>query len=244
MQRLPHLRIVIDAQPQSGEWNMAVDEVLLEAAISTDVATLRWYRWNEPTVSLGYFQKTDELASDGVLSALPRVRRLSGGGAIVHDDELTYCLALPASQNLIHQPHELYDIVHKAIVDKLRHFGYPATIRGQDGKRADEPLLCFQRRNAHDITLNGKKILGSAQRRRRGAIMQHGSLILRASPVAPQVPGLADLTGGLEVGQLLNKLEHLLAIEVARAVAKNCTFGRLTEFETQSVQAICEASIR
>ena len=66
---------------------MAVDEVLLETAISANLATLRWYQWEEATVSLGYFQKSADLSNDPVLSRLPVVRRLSGGGAIIHDDE-------------------------------------------------------------------------------------------------------------------------------------------------------------
>lgn len=236
MQRLPHIRVIIDSEPQSGQWNMAADEVLLESAISSNVATLRWYRWHTATVSLGYFQKLNELAGDPVLSRLPVVRRLSGGGAIIHDNELTYCLALPGTQPLFHQPHELYDIVHVAIATELGHLGFPVTVRGTDGKLADEPMLCFQRKNSHDVTLNQKKVLGSAQRRRRGAIMQHGSLLLRASAVAPEIPGLADLASQ----NLPANLIDCLATGVAQAVSQKWTFEHFTAFETDSIKKVCE----
>ena len=100
MTKLPHLRILIDDEPQSGAWNMAVDETLLETAIASDLATLRFYRWREPTASLGYFQREADYFAETRLASLPAVRRLSGGGTLIHDRELTYSLILPASQRL------------------------------------------------------------------------------------------------------------------------------------------------
>src|SRR5262249_44203157 len=85
-QALRHLQL----EGGSGAANMAADEVLLEAA-SRGTASLRFYTWAEATLSLGYFQPAAER-----LPGLPWVRRASGGSALVHDQELTYCLALPA----------------------------------------------------------------------------------------------------------------------------------------------------
>src|SRR4051794_28140239 len=136
MPRLPHLRVIVESEPKPGEWNMAMDESLLESAISDNIATLRWYQWSEPTLSLGYFQKSVDLFDEGLLARLPVVRRLSGGGAILHDDELTYCLAIPASQKLVGQPHELYDIVHGAVADGLQQLGFPVSFRGDTVKLA------------------------------------------------------------------------------------------------------------
>lgn len=232
MPRLSHLRVMIDPVANSGAWNMAVDEALLESAISENMATLRWYRWREPTVSLGYFQKSAELGDNDTLANLPVVRRLTGGGAILHDDELTYSLCLPASQTLFGQPHELYDIVHLAIIAGLDQLGFPVTLRGSTWKRPDEPLLCFQRQDAHDVTLEGKKVLGSAQRRRRGAIMEHGSLIRKSSPHAKQILGLQDLISL----PLPENLADLLTVPVADAVADAWSLGNLTESEI----ALCQ----
>ena len=217
---------------------MAVDEALLETAISDGVATLRWYQWSEPTVSLGYFQKSAELAGDTLLSHLPAVRRLSGGGAILHDDELTYSVALPANQKLFERPEQLYDIVHEAIAGSLREMGFPVSLRGQTLKRADEPLLCFLRQDSHDLTLDGNKVLGSAQRRRRGAILQHGSLIRRASPMAMHLPGLADLC----LANIPEDLATRLTVRVAESLADSWKMGVLTDEEMETAIRLCEKS--
>jgi lipoyl(octanoyl) transferase len=234
MPLFPKLRVIIESEPHTGQWNMAVDEALLETAISAEVATLRWYQWNEPTISLGYFQKYADLSQDTVLSPLPRVRRLSGGGAILHDDEVTYCLTLPASQLLFRQPHELYRIVHSALIAGLGQLGFPAMARGTTVKRPDEPLLCFQRQDEHDLIVAGKKILGSAQRRRRGAIMQHGSLICRASRLTKDLPGLVDLCE-LEIPE---NLVPTLAECVAKTIADSWSIGSLTQTEIETATRI------
>ena len=236
MQRIPQLRVIIETEPHSGAWNMAVDEALLETAISTDVATLRWYQWREPTVSLGYFQKSIDLIGDPVLSQLPAVRRLTGGGAILHDDELTHSVTLPSSQKLFEQPHQLYDIVHKSLIEGLCELGFPVDRRGETRKRSDEPLLCFQREDAHDITLRGCKVLGSAQRRRRGAILQHGSLIRKASPLAKQLRGLTDLCS-VDVPA---DLAQAMGIRVADAIADSWKMGVLTDHEIETAQRLCQ----
>lgn len=240
MPQIPQLNVIIDVESSSGGWNMAVDEALLESAISNGDATLRWYRWKQPTVSLGYFQHSAELDHDPILSPLPRVRRLTGGGAILHDDELTYSLCLPPSQRLFQQPEQLYDLVHGAIASAIGQLGFPATLRGQTIKQSAEPLLCFLRQNSHDLVLSDYKILGSAQRRRRGAIMQHGSLILKASPLAQQVPGLLDL---IQVG-LPDNLSEVLAGFVADAVADSWVMSHLTESQREVANRINEDSVK
>jgi lipoate-protein ligase A len=193
MSKLPLCRLIVETEPNAGAWNMAVDEVLLETAIREQTATLRWYRWSEPTLSLGYFQKHSEVDSDPQWSGVPRVRRLTGGGAILHQHEWTYSLALPARQALVKHPEELYDVVHFAVLAVLRAQGFSAALRGQTRKLANEPFLCFSRGDAHDVVASGHKILGSAQRRRKGAVLQHGSLLMRCSPFSPQHPGIEDL---------------------------------------------------
>ena len=91
--------------PGDGPWQMAVDEVLLDSAALHKTATLRFDRWQTPTVSLGYFQHVADRAQHPASLACPLVRRLSGGRAIVHDHELTYCLTLPAEHPLAYFRH-------------------------------------------------------------------------------------------------------------------------------------------
>jgi lipoate-protein ligase A len=195
---------------------MAVDEALLEAAIAARRCTLRWYQWSEPTLSLGYFQAADARPQSPRLAELPLVRRLSGGGAILHDRELTYSCTIPAAHPLAQNPHDLYVEVHQRVIAVLAEFGIPAALRGTSfGKDLpEEAFLCFSRGDECDVVLGGYKILGSAQRRRKGAILQHGSLVYRSSEFAPQFPGFCDLAEQprkIDIAELQTRLATAVA---------------------------------
>lgn len=165
-----------------GPTNMARDECLLHEA-DVRPAALRLYAWSPPTISLGYFQRYDDLRRlPPELQALPVVRRLTGGGAILHDREITYSLVLDHTVPIAARaPVELYRLVHdcwRAVLaaDGLTadiapdHFPLP-TPRGG-------PFFCFERPGRTDLIFGGRKLLGSAQRRLPGAVLQHGSLLL------------------------------------------------------------------
>ena len=185
------VHVILD-DPQPGIWNMAVDEALLEESLNSGTIFLRLYRWSEPTVSLGYFQSAADQARDLRLATLPVVRRLSGGGAILHHHELTYSCCLPPTHPLAQQPSQLYEVIHAVFISWLTDWGVPVSVRGRTLDRPQEPFLCFLREAAPDLVVNGHKVLGSAQRRRRRAVLQHGSLLLRASEFAPNLLGLCD----------------------------------------------------
>jgi len=181
--------------PRSGEENMAIDERLLERAIDEDQISFRFYRWREATLSLGHFQAKQGGPVAECFADLPVVTRLSGGGAILHDRELTYSLAIPAAHPLAKTPTSLYAIVHSAFIEALAEQGIEVSMRGEELAAQNGEFLCFLRGDRHDVLCNGQKVLGSAQRRRKGAVLQHGSLILEASPLAPEVQGLNELSG-------------------------------------------------
>jgi lipoate-protein ligase A len=185
-------RIIVDP-PRDGTWNMAVDEVLLDRAAVEHRPQVRLYAWHTETLSLGYFQRVADRASHQSSSGCPLVRRCSGGGAIIHDREITYSLALPGRSQL--NAAVLYRRVHSALVDMLARIGIAAALaESPDGDGAAAPWLCFQRRAVGDVLIDGHKVVGSAQRRARGAVLQHGSILLAASPAAPELPGINDLT--------------------------------------------------
>jgi lipoate-protein ligase A len=212
---------------------MAVDEALLAAAVEEGIATLRLYQWNEPTLSLGYFQRYDDRRQHPASSDCAVVRRQTGGGAILHDRELTYSLTLPAGHPLARDATALYAAVHEAFIRQLAPRLQSAATAGslvlnEDQSplaAGDEPFLCFQRRSRGDLLLvrdrdtqqtNRRplayKLLGSAQRRHRGAILQHGSLLLGQSPAAPELPGWQELTKGeAPVADLIAGLPQQLA---------------------------------
>ncbi|MEM1070301.1 MAG: biotin/lipoate A/B protein ligase family protein [Planctomycetota bacterium] len=178
--------------------NMSIDQALLEITGNTRVPTLRLYTWCEPTLSLGYFQKRGDRQTHQDSLSIDAVRRSTGGGAIVHHHELTYSLFLPIEPTSGSQ-RRLYSQVHKVIAAALKAFGVtavPFRMLGQSTSDSpNDPFLCFQRRTDEDLIVSGYKILGSAQRKSRGAVLQHGSLLLRSSPWSPQLPGIGELTG-------------------------------------------------
>ena len=200
-------RVIVDP-PQSGDWNMAVDEALLHSAVS-GMTTLRFYQWSEPTLSLGYFQSLSDRHSHAASRDCAVVRRASGGGAILHDRELTYSFAMPIGDRLSAEAAALYAAFHDTLIETLQVWGVAARLcRGVTAgqrTRAPQPFLCFQRLTAGDVLLDEDKICGSAQRRQGQAVLQHGSVLLGASPKAPEIPGIEELSGRsidpVELGQ-------------------------------------------
>lgn len=173
---------------------MRIDNDMLSRSVNGQ-ASLRTYQWSEPTVSLGYFQARQSAMLPERFAQLPVVERLSGGGAILHDREVTYSLAIPKDHPLAMNPVQLYDIAHHAILQTLEvEYGISASLRG-DAAFEDQSFLCFLRGDQRDIVIENHKIVGSAQRRRQGAVLQHGSLLLAASTHAPELPGVLEITG-------------------------------------------------
>jgi len=187
------LRLIVDA-PATGASNMGIDEMLMERAAEQGSATLRFYEWSPATLSLGYFQNAADREAHVASRDCTLVRRSSGGGAILHDRELTYSIALPTAHPLAADPETLYRRIHGLLLEALAEFGISAALNKQAlVQLGGEPFLCFERRAVGDVVLAGFKICGSAQRRRRGAILQHGSILLARSPAAPELPGIAEL---------------------------------------------------
>lgn len=165
-----------------GPEQMARDEALLEAAA---VTTLRLYRWDPPTVSLGCFQ--DHAA---IRAALPPgtalVRRITGGGAIWHQHEVTYCLAGELGRDgLPGRARDLYPLIHGAVLAALARRGAGLALQPQstgDRRYQAEPR-CFASPAADDLVhADGGKALGSAARARGGRFILHGSLKLASNP--------------------------------------------------------------
>ena len=193
---LTRCRLLIDG-PGRGAWNMAVDEMLLESAAAGRGCALRFYRWSEPTLSLGYFQRQTDRSSHEPSRDCPLVRRASGGGAILHDRELTYSFMVHTGHRLAANAEALYRAIHISWIEAVANLRIRATLcetRASTTPSA-QPFLCFQRRARGDVVIGRYKVVGSAQRRRRGAVLQHGSCLLERSPSAPEALGLAEAAG-------------------------------------------------
>jgi lipoate-protein ligase A len=202
---------------------MAVDEALLESAANEGVCTLRFYQWAEPTLSLGYFQTYADRWQHEASRQAALVRRSSGGGAILHDRELTYSIAVPDRHPLAVDRLKFYQTVHRTLIDTFAEWGIEARMFEATESRnaapcyagetnnAESAFLCFQRRAPGDILVGCEKVVGSAQRRCRGAVLQHGSVLLARSNVAPELAGLKELVDKiLEPQRLIDQwLPHL-----------------------------------
>ena len=102
---------------------MSVDQALLETVEQSGQMTLRIYQWEPATISLGYFQAYDDRQQHEASSNCPVVRRKTGGGAIVHDNEITYSLCVPSSERWSSKNSELYDLVHNSLIELLAGYG-------------------------------------------------------------------------------------------------------------------------
>ena len=232
------LRLIVDP-PAAGTWNMALDEALLESVAAEQVPTLRFYRWREPTLSLGYFQPLAQRKQHEASRRCAIVRRSSGGGAIVHDVELTYCLTLPASHRRARDSAALYEAVHQGLLASLAEFGISASLWTTGvANGPTKPFLCFERRALRDVLVRQIKVAGSAQRRSGRAMMQHGSLLLARSAARPELPGIAELTGArLPVDRLVASWSQQVAVRLSARLQS----GQVTPLEQRRARAATQA---
>lgn len=172
---------LLDTGPGDPALNMAVDEVLLRGAERRP--TVRFYAWQPPAISLGYSQRIAEaVLPPGVVA----VRRITGGGAILHRDELTYSVAAPVE--VLGGIRETYRRIHAGIRAGLAAVGV-AVRTGEEPevpeRGSPEPFYCYERRSTYDLLVGRLKLVGSAQRREARSVLQHGSIPLGPEPNAP-----------------------------------------------------------
>ena len=175
---------LLHTPPSRGAWNMAVDEAILEAAGRGEVLpTLRLYAWEPPCLSLGYAQPSSDVDFDALLRfGWDLVRRPTGGRAILHTDEITYSVIGPQEDpRLVGSVNESYRILAAALLRTLHILQIPAqALEKHTLPAGSDPngAVCFEVPSNYEITVNGKKLIGSAQARRKEGVLQHGSLPL------------------------------------------------------------------
>lgn len=198
MAELRRWRLLL-SPPLDAATNMALDVALMRRARETGEAVLRVYGWSQPTLSLGRNQPArgqyDEAraARDGIAI----VRRPTGGRALLHWREVTYAVAAPAPEG--GSLRESYARINGLLLDGLRRLGVDAELaRPTAGAAVPSLAPCFEEPAAGEITAGGRKLVGSAQWRDDGALLQHGSVLvdddqplvtaLTKAPVAPAPP--------------------------------------------------------
>lgn len=168
-----------------GAMNMAVDEAILNAHTEGNVPpTIRFYAWNIPTLSIGYFQRVERevdlhrVREQGV----GFVRRATGGRAVLHDRELTYSIIVSETYPGIPQTvTESYRLFSQGLLEGFRALGLEADLVSLDkesSKEKAESAACFDSPSWYELVVEGRKVAGSAQTRQRGTILQHGSILL------------------------------------------------------------------
>jgi lipoate-protein ligase A len=172
------LQIIHDgAHP--GAVNMQRDGELLERHRPGDDPVLRIYRWQPPAVTYGYNQDPAEFDQEAVAAAgFGLVRRPTGGRAILHADELTYCVVGTSPGPLFGDSlHRCYMKINEALLHFLRGLGLEAEISAGESREEQRGALCFKSAGQHEIRVAGRKLVGSAQRRTGGVFLQHGSIL-------------------------------------------------------------------
>jgi lipoate-protein ligase A len=219
---------------------MALDEALSAAPVP--VPTVRVYRWDPWTLSLGWFQRAGPADLEPFLRAgFDATRRATGGGAIFHADEITYSVVLPADDPRIPRSAAAsYDWLHAALREALGTAGVETEPRGGGAPgEGEDPFFCFARTAAIDLVAGGRKIAGSAQRRTRAAFLQHGSLPLSPNGTAPGATSVAEERGGRAPDAAA--LEEALGRAFARVLGAEAAPGAPTAEEEAAARALVEA---
>jgi lipoyl(octanoyl) transferase len=179
------LEVCHDQAARSAAMNMAIDEALLGYATKP---IIRFYRWNSPALSFGYFGRFTDVAS--YQGERDLVRRWTGGGMVLHGDDTTYSIAIPANDAAFAESSiSIYEKIHRALVDALAETGEFGVVAGIDDSAScnstsaftragisDAGYSCFANPVHADVMVNGRKVAGAAQRRTDRGLLQQGSI--------------------------------------------------------------------
>jgi lipoate-protein ligase A len=220
---------IIYHNASNGAWNMAVDEAILEAVGGEEAPpTLRLYAWEPPCLSLGHAQPVSDVSLDALKEReCGLVRRPTGGRAILHTDELTYSVCgLANDPRLAGGVLRSYRVLAQALMKALELLGIDAEVKekhkldttgGNRSSSMNPNPVCFEEPSDYEITFRGKKLIGSAQARRKEVVLQHGSLPLGGDitrivqvlsfpdPLAREEASRRLLARATSVGQILGK---------------------------------------
>jgi len=178
----------IDSGNCSPAFNMALDEALLDwNSEGKFPSTIRFYGWNPPSLSIGYFQKVEkEIDMEAVKKyGLGFVRRPTGGRGVLHEHELTYSVIVSEEHPQMPQSvTEAYRVISEGILKGFHrlgmeaYFAVPKTNEEKDSLKNPRSAVCFDAPSWYELVVEGRKVAGSAQTRQKGVILQHGSILL------------------------------------------------------------------
>ncbi len=253
----PVWRLIVDGRAD-GAWNMAVDEALLEAAAEGESPTLRLYGFRPAALSLGRSQPAACVHEPAALRAagIDLVRRPTGGLAVLHEHERTYSVVgslerSPFGAGVV----ATYRAIGSALERALRALGVAAVARNRgrapDPRGSEAGPACFAAATAHEIVVGGRKLVGSAQLRRRRAFLQHGSILVRADPErlaralgAPVPATFTDLVRELGRDVADEVIDAALAEAFAASFGARLERGSLRQSESRAAARLREEKYR
>lgn len=171
----------------SPSYNMALDEALLDFHSKGEIPpVIRFYQWNPPTLSIGYFQKVQDINLEALKAQnIGFVRRPTGGRAVLHDSELTYSIIVTEQYpNLPETVTEAYRFLSEGLLKGFHnlgldaYFSIPDTAEKQEALKKPKSAVCFDAPSWYELVVEGKKVAGSAQTRQKGVVLQHGAILL------------------------------------------------------------------
>ena len=203
---------LIDTGINTGAMNMAMDEALL----GSDMPVLRFYQWKPACLSMGQYQDISAIDA-GFCSkeGIDIVRRITGGNAVLHDKELTYSFIIDESE-MPSSVVESYREISGGIIRALEILGLKA-VMNEEVEKGEKSAVCFHDPSWYEILVNGKKVVGSAQRRFNGRLLQHGAVLLDVD--VERYLGCFKKKGNL-LGRLHNRMSSL-NVEAGRTVDVN-----------------------
>jgi lipoate-protein ligase A len=219
---------VLENGADEGDWNMAVDEALMHFVRSTGASVLRIYAWSTPTLSFGRNQRAVGEYDPARLRAagVRTVRRPTGGRAVLHASEVTYAVVAP--EDRLGSLKDSYSRINAMLLRALDRLGVHATVA--EGNVASEewreaahsPAPCFDQPSRGELTLAGRKLVGSAQWRDGGVLLQHGSILtgddqsrIAEFLTTPVVAASTPATLGEQLGRTPDLVEVAQALRAA-----------------------------
>jgi len=205
-------RLILDP-PLPGKINMEKDiKLMSEVSEGDSLPTLRLYRWSPPAVSIGFFQDEDKIINRQACLdlGLDLVRRPTGGRAVIHSDELTYSIVVPETDPFTDRGGviDVYRAISRGVVKAFNLLNISASITSASIERPNlDPGSCFDTPSAYEVQVKGRKIVGSAQLRRDGVILQHGSILFSLpGDLYEKVLIKSSTKGSREGGSVLNQM--------------------------------------
>ena len=177
-------RVIID-KPHSAAYNMAADLYLLSVCALEPAIFLRFYKWEKPSISLGCMQKPESILDKEAMTkeGVTWVRRPTGGRAVLHYEDITYsCVFSKKIEQMGSSIAETYALISKCLIRGLEKAGISCSshqfLLDTKNLKQETKLPCYLAPNRSEIMVNGRKLIGSAQKRTEHSVLQHGSVPL------------------------------------------------------------------